>query len=266
MYCSNLHDMDFAGSILWKKRVLGPESVFKVHPHGCLLILSRDMDSIQGCRILKPLLDHKYRVAAITWLVLYVQENSSRNLVWRDKSGNKDPAEIPLSQNLSNLIILAVLNKYGGIYLDTDFVVLKSFAGLRNAIGEQSIGVSKNWTRLNNAVLGLDMNHPLLFKFIKEFASTFDGNKWGHNGPYLVSRVVQKVAERPGYNFTILPPMAFYPVGWNRIGGFFQKSESNAESRWVNPKLLQLISGETCGIHVWNTQSSIQHWRGKCHG
>ena len=49
------------------------------------------------------------------------------------KSGNKDPGEIPLSQNLSNLIILAVLNKYGGIYLDTDFIVLKSFAGLRNA-------------------------------------------------------------------------------------------------------------------------------------
>ncbi|KAL3585756.1 hypothetical protein D5086_012623 [Populus alba] len=136
------------------------------------------------------------------------------------KSGNKDPGEIPLSQNLSNLIILAVLNK------------------------------------LNNAVLVFDMNHPLLFKFIEEFASTFGGNKWGHNGPYLISRFVQKVAERPGYNFTILPPMAFDPAGWNRIGGFFKKSESNAESRWVNAKLLLLISGETYGVHVWNRQSS----------
>ena len=116
--------------------------------------------------------------------------------------------------------------------------------------------MSKNWTRLNNAVLVFDMNHPLLFKFIEESASTFDGNKWGHKGPYLISRVVQKVAERPGYNFTILPPVAFYPVGWSRIGGFFKKSESNGESRWVNAKLLQLISGETYGIHVWNRQSS----------
>ena len=49
-----------------RREFLALESVFKVHPHGCLLILSRDMDSIQGCRILKPLLDHKYRVAAIT--------------------------------------------------------------------------------------------------------------------------------------------------------------------------------------------------------
>ncbi|KAG6769580.1 hypothetical protein POTOM_025228 [Populus tomentosa] len=172
------------------------------------------------------------------------------------KSGNKDPGEIPMSQNLSNLIILAVLNKYGGIYLDTDFIVLNKYGGLRNAIGAQSIDVSKNWTRLNNAVLVFDMNHPLLFKFIEEFASTFDGNKWGHKGPYLISRFEQKVAERPGYNFTILPPMAFYPAGWNRIGGFFKKSESNAESRWVNAKLLQLISRETYGIHVWNRQSS----------
>ncbi|KAJ6871338.1 hypothetical protein NC652_036875 [Populus alba x Populus x berolinensis] len=99
------------------------------------------------------------------------------------------------------------------------------------------------------------MNHPLLLKFIEEFASTFDGNKWGHNGPYLVSRVVQRVAERPGYNFTILPPMAFYPVGWNRIDGFFKKPENKVESRWVNAKLLQL-SGEPYGIHLWNRQSS----------
>ncbi|GMH03187.1 hypothetical protein Nepgr_005026 [Nepenthes gracilis] len=27
--------------------------------------------------------------------------------------------------------------------------------------------------------------HPLLLKFIEDFATTFDGNKWGHNGPYL---------------------------------------------------------------------------------
>ncbi|KAJ6913281.1 hypothetical protein NC651_015711 [Populus alba x Populus x berolinensis] len=103
------------------------------------------------------------------------------------KSGNKDPGEIPLSQNLSNLIILAVLNK-------------------------------------------------------------LEERKLKHK--------VLKVAERPGYNFTILPPMAFYPAGWNRIGGFFKKSESNAETRWVNAKLLQPISGETYGIHVWNRQSS----------
>ena len=130
------------------------------------------------------------------------------------------------SQNLPNLIRLAVLYKYGGIYLDTGFVVLKSLAGLRNAIGAQSIGMSRNRTGLNKAVLVFYMNHPLLFKFIEEFSLTFDRNKWGHNGPYLVSRAVQKVAERPGFNLTILPPMAFYPDDWNRIGVFSRNQKA----------------------------------------
>ncbi|KAJ6871339.1 hypothetical protein NC652_036875 [Populus alba x Populus x berolinensis] len=200
---------------------LALESLFKVHPHGCLLILSRDLDSIQGYRILKPLLDRKFKVAAITPDLSFLFKNTPAETWFEEiKSGNRDP-----------------------------------FADLRNAIGAQSIDVSRSWTRLNNAVLVFDMNHPLLLKFIEEFASTFDGNKWGHNGPYLVSRVVQRVAERPGYNFTILPPMAFYPVGWNRIDGFFKKPENKVESRWVNAKLLQL-SGEPYGIHLWNRQSS----------
>ena len=51
------------------------------------------------------------------------------------KSGNKDPVEIPIAQNLSNLMRLVVLYKYGGVYLDTDFIVLKAFSGLKNLIG-----------------------------------------------------------------------------------------------------------------------------------
>ncbi|KAJ9185345.1 hypothetical protein P3X46_004991 [Hevea brasiliensis] len=240
-----------------RRDFLAMESLFKVHPHGCLVILSGTLDSMQGYRILKPLLDRGFKVSAVTPdLAFLVKNTPAESWLHEMKSGNKDPGEIPLAQNLSNLIRLATLFKYGGVYLDTDFIVLKSFAGLSNSIGAQSIDMaSKNWTRLNNAVLVFDSNHPLLFKFIQEFAATFDGNKWGHNGPYLVSRVVERVAGRPGYNFTVMPPMAFYPVDWIRIGGFFRKPENRADSRWVKAKLLQL-SGETYGVHLWNRQSS----------
>lgn len=240
-----------------RRDFLAMESLFKVHPHGCLLILSGALDSRQGSRMLKPLLDCGFKVTAVAPdLASLVKDTPAESWFQEMKRGNKDPGEIPLAQNLSNLIRLAALYKYGGIYLDTDFIVLKSFIGLRNSIGAQSIDmVSRNWTRLNNAVLVFDRNHPLLFKFIQEFAATFDGNKWGHNGPYLVSRVVERVARRPGYNFTVLPPMAFYPVDWNRIVGFFKKPVNEADSRWVKAKLLQL-SGETYGVHLWNKQSS----------
>lgn len=232
------------------------DSLFKLHPRGCLVILSRAMDSTRGYRILKPLLDRNYRVAAVTPDLSFLFKNTPAE-TWLNelKSGNKDPGEIPLAQNLSNLIRLAVLYKYGGVYLDTDFIVLKSFVGLRNSISAQSTDVvSKNWTRLNNAVLIFDMNHPVLLKFMEEFASTFDGSKWGHNGPYLVSRVSQRVIGKPGYNFTVLPPMAFYPADWNRIGGFFKRPANQEGFRWVRAKLLQL-SGQTYAVHLWNKKS-----------
>ncbi|KAG6619714.1 hypothetical protein I3843_09G056300 [Carya illinoinensis] len=125
---------------------------------------------------------------------------------------------------------LALLYKFGGIYIDTDIIVLKSFSKLRYVIGAQTIDLETgNWSRLNNAVLIFDKNHPLLYKFIEEFALTFDGNKCGHNCPYLVSRVVSRLGRRPGFNFTVLPPSAFYP--------------------------LRQIQSRSLAVHLWNRQS-----------
>ncbi|MBA0630735.1 hypothetical protein Godav_002800 [Gossypium davidsonii] len=240
-----------------RREIMAAESVFKAHPNGCLMILSRTMDSVQGYRILKPLLDRGFKVIAVAPDFPFLVKNTPAE-AWLDdmKSGKKDPGVIPLAQNLSNLMRLVVLYKYGGVYLDTDFIVMRSFKGLKNTIGAQSIDVvSKNWTRLNNAVLVFDMKHPLVLKFIEEFALTFDGNKWGHNGPYMVSRVVRRVEGRPGYKFTILPPMAFYPVDWIKIGGLFKMPNDRAGSRWIEAKVQQL-KRQTYGVHLWNKQSS----------
>ncbi|GLT34842.1 hypothetical protein SLA2020_093350 [Shorea laevis] len=240
-----------------RKEMLGVESVFKAHPDGCLVILSRSMDTEIGYRKLKPLLDRRFRVLTVAPDLSFLFKNTSVE-AWFDemKKGKKDPGKIPLAQNLSNLIRLAVLYKYGGIYIDTDFIVLKSFKGLKNSIGAQSMDMmSESWKTLNNAVLVFDMNHPLLFKFIEEFALNFNGNKWGYNGPYLVSRVVKRVEGIPGYNFTILPPMAFYPVDWENIGGLFKRQKSPVESGDVEETQLQ-PSEKSYGVHLWNKRSS----------
>ncbi|CAK9133879.1 unnamed protein product [Ilex paraguariensis] len=243
-------------SFMGQREFLAMESLFKSNPHGCLIVLSRSMDSVAGDRIFKPLRDRGFKIMAITPDLPFLFKNTPAES-WLDdmKSGNKDPGEIPLAQNLSNLIRLAVLYQYGGVYLDTDFIVLKDFSGLRNSVGAQSTDVSGKWTRLNNAVLVFDRNHPLLYKFIKEFANTFDGNRWGHNGPYLVSRVVEKVRKTRGSRVTVLLPMAFYPVDWTKIAGFFTRPNDRAYSKWVEAKLLQL-KRETYGVHLWNRQSS----------
>ncbi|XP_057467678.1 uncharacterized protein LOC130757044 [Actinidia eriantha] len=237
------------------REFLAMESLFNSHPDGCLVILSRTMDSFRGRRILRPLLDRGFRAISVTPDLSFLFQDTPAQWWFDDlRRGNKDPGGIPLAQNLSNLIRLAVLYKYGGVYLDTDFVVLKDFSGLRNSIGAQSVDRDGNWTRLNNAVLVFDKNHPLLYKFMEEFASTFDGNKWGYNGPYLVSRVVERM-ERRERNFTILPPMAFYPVDWTRIAGLFARPANRAHLKWVEAKLMQL-SNASYGLHLWNKESS----------
>ncbi|KAG6691061.1 hypothetical protein I3843_10G046800 [Carya illinoinensis] len=129
------------------------------------------------------------------------------------------------------------------------------FAGNSTASCAQTIDhETGNWSRLNNAVLIFDKNHPLLYKFIEEFALTFDGNKWGHNGPYLVSRVVSRLSGKPGFNFTVLLPSAFYPVDWSRIRSLFRGPGDELHSKWLLKKLRQ-IQSRSLVVHLWNRQS-----------
>ncbi|RYR72569.1 hypothetical protein Ahy_A02g006787 isoform B [Arachis hypogaea] len=201
------------------RELMSVESVFKVHPGTCLVILSRTLETTHGYTVLKPLLDSRFKVQVVTPDLPFLFKGTLAEAWFRELiKGKKDP-------------------------------------GLRNSIGAQSMDLrSKHWTRLNNAVLIFDMKHPLLHEFISEFALTFDGNKWGHNGPYLVSRVIKRLLKRPGFIFKILPPTAFYPADWNKIRGFLRKPKTQTESKWVEAKVLQLRA-ETYGIHLWNKQS-----------
>ncbi|KAI3525810.1 hypothetical protein L1887_04924 [Cichorium endivia] len=238
------------------REFLAVDALFKSNPNSCLLILSNTMDSDYGIQILKPFTDRKFHVQAITPDLEFLFKNTpAQSWLEQIKSGKREPGKISLAQNLSNLIRLAILYKYGGVYVDTDLIILKDFSSLRNSIGAQSVALSGNWGRLNNAVLIFDKNHALLYKFMEEFSLTFDGNKWGYNGPYLVSRVVQREATTLQSNFTVLPRKAFYPVSWTRIGGYFTPPVSRQHQRWIEAKLRQL-SSSTYGVHLWNRQSS----------
>ncbi|KAD3338542.1 hypothetical protein E3N88_34063 [Mikania micrantha] len=229
-------------------------------PKGCLLIVSNSMDSNQGRQILKPFLEKGFRLTAISPDLKYLFKNTMAEY-WFMKltNGDLDVGYVPLGQNLSNLIRLCLLYKFGGVYLDTDVLVLKNFSKLKNSIGAQTIDLdSKKWSRLNNAVMVFDKMHPLVYKFIEEFSLTFDGNKWGHNGPYLVSRVVSRLQDRPGYNFTILPPMVFYPVNWNRVRNLFRGAKNEADAKWLRGKFKQ-IGSQSYAVHLWNKQSRKLH-------
>ncbi|KAG9440996.1 hypothetical protein H6P81_016850 [Aristolochia fimbriata] len=241
-----------------QRELLAMESIFKSHPDACVLIVSNSMDTARGNKLLRRrpfLLSSGFRVAAVSPNYRFIfKDTPAEEWFHRLKGGLINPGDVPLGQNLSNLLRLALLYKFGGIYVDTDVIVLKSFSGLRNVIGAQTVDAGTgNWSRLNNAVMIFDKKHPLLYKFIEEFALTFNGNRWGYNGPYLVSRVVSR-EEPAGLNFSVLKPPAFYPVTWSTIQGLFHGPRSEAHTRWAEGKLNQ-IRKESFAIHLWNRQS-----------
>ncbi|KAL5972373.1 hypothetical protein ACLOJK_041627 [Asimina triloba] len=89
----------------------------QVAPARSWAIISSSLDSNRGARLLHPFLSRGFRVAAVS----------------------SNVAHSRLGQNLSNLLRLMLFCKFGRIYLDTDVIVMKSFSGLRNAIGAQMI-------------------------------------------------------------------------------------------------------------------------------
>ncbi|XP_052182879.1 uncharacterized protein At4g19900 [Diospyros lotus] len=240
------------------RELFAVQSLFNSHPNGCLIIVSNSMDSRRGMAVLRPFLEKGFHVAAISPDFNYLFQHTAAE-AWFDRlwRGNVRPGEVSLGQNLSNLLRLALLYKFGGVYIDTDVIVLKSLGQLRNAIGAQTIDLETGkWSRLNNAVMVFDKGHPLVLKFIDEFALTFNGNKWGYNGPYLVSRVVSRMRGElnPGFDFSVLHPMAFYPVDWSRIHGLFRGPRNSTHSKWLQGKLHH-IRTQSYAVHLWNRQS-----------
>lgn len=77
------------------RELLAVESLFKAHPKGCLLILSRTMDSVEGYGILKPLVDRRFRVHDVTPALSFLFKDTPAQTWLADiKKGNKDPGEI----------------------------------------------------------------------------------------------------------------------------------------------------------------------------
>ncbi|KAL9238522.1 hypothetical protein vseg_012928 [Gypsophila vaccaria] len=213
------------------------------------------MDSKPGRTLLQPLMDRGYRILPIAPDFNYLfSKTPAQKWLERLQSGDVDPGMVPITQNLSNLLRMVLLYKYGGVYLDTDFIILKSVSGLKNSIGIQSVDdKTRIWRTLNNAVLIFDKEHPLVWEFMEEFATTFDGFKWGYNGPYLATRVVSKFINDPLFQFNIISPMAFYPIDWIRIPRLFEKPYKNGTT-WAQTKFDE-INEESYGIHLWNKQT-----------
>ncbi|XP_043542713.1 alpha-1,4-N-acetylglucosaminyltransferase-like [Chiloscyllium plagiosum] len=146
---------------------------------------------------------------------------------------------------LADACRLALLWKYGGVYLDTDIISLKPLE-LQNFL------CAEGYQTANNAALGFEKNHEFIWECMQDYVRNYEGRTWGYQGPALMSRVLKRWCQSDdlGQFFNLqckgvsyLSPNYFYPISYTHWESYFQ--------RWKKSSIETFFS-ETIGAHIWN--------------
>lgn len=140
---------------------------------------------------------------------------------------------------LSNYVRLHALYREGGIYLDTDVEVIKSFTPLLREkcfAGFQQAEAHEDW--VNGAVLGAQAGHQFLQRCLTETVKRFTLNGEFCRGPKTITAVLRELGLRQYGRQTIdevslYPTEYFYPYPW--FGQFTP----------------ECITAETYCVHHW---------------
>lgn len=91
--------------------------------------------------------------------------------------------------------------------------------------------------------------------FNREFQKNFNGDKWGFNGPKLLTRVLQQFCNTNAieemtparcHEFNILPTSTFYAIQWQNWLDFF---EYHYTTDVMN------LTEQSIAVHLWNKYS-----------
>ena len=85
---------------------------------------------------------------------------------------------------MTDLLKFLILYLDGGVYLDTDIVVVRSLSSLNNTIGREDDRMG--------AVMVLEENNKFLERCILEFLDSYNATVWAENGPLLLRKIYEK--------------------------------------------------------------------------
>jgi len=145
------------------------------------------------------------------------------------KSGQIHKSSYPI-QHLSDAVRLAILWKYGGTYLDTDMIAIRTLGNLSNALGYGS-------GNAGNSALIFNKGHPFLYKCMEDYAGDYRKDAYDFHGPQLVTRALKricsvndlsKVINKPEMcqGITLLPDHSFYAFHWKNWTQLFEDSKA----------------------------------------
>lgn len=117
----------------------------------------------------------------------------------------------------SDLIRLLTVNLYGGIYIDLDIVILKSFEDLRMELFESNaellMGFEKHHTKhlyINNGLIMGKKNNAVIKEWLSQFARRYNSSGWSEHGVNLITDLYKtelksKMIVKPGEYFHPIP-------------------------------------------------------------
>ncbi|CRL04650.1 CLUMA_CG017714, isoform A [Clunio marinus] len=174
-----------------------------------------------------------------------------------------------IPNNISNFLRLFLLWKYGGTYLDLDVISLSSI----NTIGEDNFITVEEKSTLNNAIIRFDSmstGHTLAETLLRDFMESYDGRRWGHNGPNLVTRVLKTFCEFPNVfpeekfncsGVTILPKKMCSEIFYKEVKQLFSEDPEvleNTLGRLEDSHLIHLYNLFSRGLKVkTNSKTAI---------
>lgn len=158
------------------------------------------------------------------------------------------------STHFSELVRLASLYKYGGIYLDSDIVVLQPLSSLNNTVGLEN---EHNGSNLNGAVMAFRKHSPFIWDCLTEFYSTYDDTLVRWNGAELLTRVSINFLNKKSpfdkqMELKLQPSFAFFPISRDTVTSFFT-TPSSAYERALRDGLFRKILDESVTFHFWNS-------------
>lgn len=176
---------------------------------------------------------------------------------YRNKEWNGSRYRI---HHLSDASRLAVIWKYGGMYLDLDIVMLTSLSVFwhRNMT---NFLIKEKDNSLCNGIFGFSRRHPFLHKCILNVLERYRRDCWSCIGPKLITDQFNSYCSELNMtlietgihcNVTILPVISAFPIPYQNWKDYF-----------TNNSIDNVISKirESYMIHVWNFLSSKEMLR-----
>jgi lactosylceramide 4-alpha-galactosyltransferase len=238
------------------------ESVFKFHPRARVTFLSQEMPlDFFAC----------FRAGGFDISVeRYDLEALARGTLLADfvAEGRLNKSVSYRYAHESDLVRIVVLSKFGGIYVDTDLVLVRALDA--GALENPSLGVeyyedpmvgSKTYgsLRLNNAFMGFPQpGHPFLQWVMTQVQSSYNPDEWAAIGPDLITEGYKRLPHAEQDSFNLMPPRALYPLHWARAHILLRPDRTELDKDWP-----PAVRGESFGIHLYNS-NSWRHYDGSC--